>query len=523
MSTTTITRITAATAVIAALAIGAAGVPAHAADIYEVPSSWQYGPAAHGGIALQDAYLSAADAATYTTTVAVLDVGFSQSQLSKVNAVPGANLASWYRDNEGWQRFDTGIRNTDLTDVSPWSGQDLGDRVLALADTVNPRTQIRPVKIVGSLGAWTGDTADAIRWSAGYPVEGLLDASVRADVITLTIPSGSGTCPAAIQSAIDDANAVGSIVVIAAADTSVPVSDTRFGSCDGVITVAASTAAGVRTQHTNTGATIAAPSAGTESYYTAEGFSPIFKDGTSYSATLVSGTIALMRSIDPMLTREQVVSILTRTATRSSDAGLGAGVLNAGAALRDLTGIAPAKLRREASVSVTSKATTAKVTAAQRKAVTTAVDKSLAPERKRLAKKYHPAIAKSKKFARVKAKKGKAAYKKGVNKAVRKKVKRALKSKRARLVRSGVSAAAKRYTLSARVTSSQIRSGETGTLVVTVDGRQVSRTSGSFSLVSSVALGTYKPGKATVKVVFTPSSGAVYAPVSVSKTVTLKK
>lgn len=58
--------------------------------------------------------------------------------------------------------------------------------------------------------------------------------------------------------------------------------------------------------------------------------------GTSFSTPMVSGTIALMRSIDPTLTVEQVRSILVSTAKKSliSYQGAGAGLLDAGAAVR---------------------------------------------------------------------------------------------------------------------------------------------------------------------------------------------
>jgi len=59
--------------------------------------------------------------------------------------------------------------------------------------------------------------------------------------------------------------------------------------------------------------------------------------GTSFSAPIVSGTVALMRSVQPELTVEQTRSLLTRTAQPLQPAGqpgTGAGLLDAGAAVR---------------------------------------------------------------------------------------------------------------------------------------------------------------------------------------------
>ncbi len=59
--------------------------------------------------------------------------------------------------------------------------------------------------------------------------------------------------------------------------------------------------------------------------------------GTSFSAPIVSGTVALMRSVQPLLTVEQTRSLLTRTARPldpMGQPGAGAGLLDAGAAVR---------------------------------------------------------------------------------------------------------------------------------------------------------------------------------------------
>jgi thermitase len=58
--------------------------------------------------------------------------------------------------------------------------------------------------------------------------------------------------------------------------------------------------------------------------------------GTSFATPMVSGTVALMHSVDPNLTVEQIRSILTGTARKTLPAnqGGGAGLLDSGAALR---------------------------------------------------------------------------------------------------------------------------------------------------------------------------------------------
>lgn len=61
-----------------------------------------------------------------------------------------------------------------------------------------------------------------------------------------------------------------------------------------------------------------------------------FASGTSFATPMVSGTVALMLSIDPSMTVEQVRTVLKETAKKSlqSDQGGGAGLLDSGAAVR---------------------------------------------------------------------------------------------------------------------------------------------------------------------------------------------
>lgn len=71
-------------------------------------------------------------------------------------------------------------------------------------------------------------------------------------------------------------------------------------------------------------------------YYQQNAGTPVYLgvSGTSYSAALVSGTVALMLTVNPYLTPAEVKSILTQTAIPVVGPGAGAGALDARAAVQ---------------------------------------------------------------------------------------------------------------------------------------------------------------------------------------------
>ncbi len=106
---------------------------------------------------------------------------------------------------------------------------------------------IIPIRVLGRCGGTTPDIAQAIRWAAGYPVQGVSkNPHGPADIINLSL-GGSEPCSAVsgtIQAAINAATAAGSIVVAAAGNSKKDASGFYPASCANVITVAASEARG---------------------------------------------------------------------------------------------------------------------------------------------------------------------------------------------------------------------------------------------------------------------------------------
>ncbi len=328
----------------------------------------------------------AAEAWTVSTgsgaTIAMLDSGLtphpdltgSWSTLHGGNVVAGYDFISnqtYAADGDGWDADPTDAgRQSDASgnDIGPYAhGEQTAGVAAALKNGtgvvgVAPEATIVPVRVMGD--QWSiaddADLAAAIRWGAGIAVPGVPTNAHPADVLSLSIAVPWPTCPTELQDAIDAAVAHDVAVVVAAGNTwtdSGPrntIDDTAPATCDNIIRVTASTAAGVLEQYSNVGtaavpATIAAPG-------TIRSLCPLAMPscqdgyidtiGTSMSVPHVSGVVALLRAARPELSVAEITTILTETATPFSTSCAasvcGAGVVNAPAALsRAMAGVTP--------------------------------------------------------------------------------------------------------------------------------------------------------------------------------------
>ena len=216
-----------------------------------------------------------------------------------------------------------------------------------------------PVRALGKCGGYTSDIADSIVWAAGGSYPGYLLSSVLsklglgeeplpynphpAQVINMSL-GGKGACSYTYQNAINIARNRGASIVVAAGNEAENVANYRPANCQGVITVAAYGADGKRAYYSNFGkeVTVAAPGSNITSTFNdgktvAGNFSYSNLNGTSMATPHVAGVVALMLSIKPNLTPDQVTKILVDTAepfpAGSCDNGCGAGKLNAAAAV----------------------------------------------------------------------------------------------------------------------------------------------------------------------------------------------
>jgi serine protease len=241
---------------------------------------------------------------------------------------------------------------------STWHGTHVAGTIGAVTNNgqgvagVNWQVKLLSVRVLGKCGGAMSDVADGMRWAAGLSVTGIPANLHPAKVLNLSL-GGSGPCPTTYQSAINDVNNAGGIVVVSAGNSNRDASNARPANCNGVITVGATNRSGVRTFYSNYGSVvdISAPggdgdglvlstsNAGTQSPTTD---SYAYKAGTSMAAPHVAGVASLIVGWNPTLNWSQVENILKNTAkpfgpghTCTGTTTCGAGIVNAYAAFLD--------------------------------------------------------------------------------------------------------------------------------------------------------------------------------------------
>jgi serine protease len=306
--------------------------------------------------------------------VAVVDTGIlNHSELSG-RLLPGYDFVSNVRQaNDGTARdanaTDPGdwIAATELAafnevapSVSSFHGTHVagiiaarGNNAIGMAG-VSWDTRILPVRVLGKGGGTSSDIADGIVWAAGGIVPGAPINANPAKIINLSL-GGNGSCLATTQSAINYARSQGATIIVAAGNENEPSSGKQPANCLGVITVGAVGWTGAKASYSNYGApiTIAAPGGDSDGAILSLGDqgrqSPlgdntfVYQAGTSMATPVVTGVVALMLSVNPNLTPDEIKSILTYTANAfPTVAGkvsctlqlCGAGIVNALAAVR---------------------------------------------------------------------------------------------------------------------------------------------------------------------------------------------
>ena len=237
-------------------------------------------------------------------------------------------------------------------EASSWHGTHVSGTIAALTNNANGvagvafNAKIVPARVLGKCGGFTSDIADAIIWASGGSVSGVPANANPAKVLSISL-GGSGACDTTTQSAINSARSRGANVVVAAGNSNANAANFSPANCTGVVTVAAVGRNGGKASYSNFGATVevAAPggSGGVNSVLstlnagttTPGADSYALYNGTSMATPHVSGVVALMLSVKPTLTPDQVTSILQSTARAfpATCSQCGSGIVNASAAV----------------------------------------------------------------------------------------------------------------------------------------------------------------------------------------------
>ena len=316
---------------------------------------WHYFEAL-GGINLPLAWDRTVGSAAIT--VAVIDTGSTAHP-----ELDGRRVAGYDFIGDTTMSQDGDGRDADASDAgdygcngggnSSWHGTHVAGTIGAASDNgsgvagVNWTSKIQPVRVLGRCGGYISDIADGMRWAAGIAVAGVPANATPARVLNLSL-GGSGACGATFQNAINDVVARGTVVVVAAGNSSADVSNATPANCTGVIAVAATTRSGGRAGYSNFGQNVALSAPGSSILSTlntgsttpgAPGYATY--SGTSMATPHVAGVVSLMLSINPAMTPAQVLTAL-RSSARTFPTGTGsdctigmcgAGIVDAAAAL----------------------------------------------------------------------------------------------------------------------------------------------------------------------------------------------
>jgi serine protease len=319
-----------------------------------------------GGIRMPDAWDQ--ERGSPAVVIAQLDTGIlPHVDLDPARWVPGYDFISdKHRANDGdgrdadpsdpgdWVTADE-CGSGELAEDSSWHGLQVAGVIGAAADNgagiagVNHGSRQLMARVLGKCGGNVSDIVDAMYWAAGLHIDGVPDNVYPARVINLSL-GGEGPCDIHEQTAIDEMNARGAVVVVAAGNESGDVANQHPANCQGVITVAATTRSGALAAYTNTGSGIALSAPGGDAdngvlTLTNTGSTvPAADDylsvaGTSFATAQVSGIAGLMLSVNGDLNSQQVRDILVQSARAFPDASCdtrfcGAGIVDATAAVQ---------------------------------------------------------------------------------------------------------------------------------------------------------------------------------------------
>jgi len=201
--------------------------------------------------------------------------------------------------------------------------------------TWNP--YLLPVRALGKCGGLDSDIIIGIEWAAGMSINGVPDNPYPADIINLSLGGTGSACPTDYQSLIAQLTSMGVLVVASAGNESGPVDIPA--NCPGVLAVAGLRNIGTKVGYSSLGPEVGIGAPAGNCVNTIAG-SPCLKSidttinegattpgansytdetnsnlGTSFSAPIVSGIAALMRSVNANLTPPQLIARIKASAT----------------------------------------------------------------------------------------------------------------------------------------------------------------------------------------------------------------
>lgn len=237
--------------------------------------------------------------------VAVIDSGISESSrsafqylLQGYDFISDEDISS---DGDGRDpvSFDPGPVSLSCP-VASWHGTKVASIIAAQHLTgvygIAPNATILPLRVLGTCSdGYSNDVTDAIVWAAGGTINGVQKNQRPANIISLSL-GGTGVCPDYMQSAINLAHSLGSLILSAAGnDGRNSISSTFPANCMHVISVGAMTRYGTVASYSNRGASILAPGGDSKNAIAviSNSLKITLEYGTSFAVPHVAGVNAL--------------------------------------------------------------------------------------------------------------------------------------------------------------------------------------------------------------------------------------
>lgn len=296
-------------------------------------------------------------------------------------------------DGDGWDAdpSDPGDYYTDNSGfhASSWHGTHVSGIIAAAQNDygisgIAPNVKIQPIRALGPDGGCSADLIAALNWAAGLPVPNVPTNKTPAKVINLSMgTANASSCDYAANAgsmastggALAALKKAGVTTITAAGNSNTDANDSYPGNCFPTINVGATGISQDRSWYSNftvqtnsdgagVGVDISAPGgddrdsanapAGTKGKILSdlndgqrEPGNPTFglEEGTSMAAPVVAGVVALLYSVKPTITFDQVYEVLKNSVTKFKPGGdcasssitrCGVGIVNAGNAVEYL-------------------------------------------------------------------------------------------------------------------------------------------------------------------------------------------